>query len=42
MKNNYKVQKRSNVKLLGIAYWNLLKDKENLLKSEEKPVYIYL
>ena len=42
MKNNYKVQKRSNVKLLGITYWNLLKDKENLLKSEENPVCIFI
>ena len=38
MKKNFKVQKRTNIKLLGIAYWNLLKDKEYLLKAEQSPV----
>ena len=38
LKNNFKIQKRTNVKLLGIANWNRLKDRENLLKVEQNPV----
>lgn len=38
LKNNFKVQKKEEVKLLGIVYWNVLKDREELLKIEQNPV----
>ena len=41
LKNNYQIQKKDEIKLLGIAYWNTLKDKETLLKVEKNPVRFY-
>ena len=41
LKNNYQIQKKDEIKLLGIAYLNTLKDKETLLKVEKKPVRFY-
>ena len=38
MKNNFKVQKNEEIKLLGIVNWNALKDKETLRKVEQNPV----
>ena len=38
LKSNYQIQKKDQIKLLGIVYWNTLKDKETLLKAEQKPV----
>lgn len=39
IKRNFHVQKKEEVKLLGIVYWNLLKDKDILKKAQENPVY---
>jgi hypothetical protein len=38
IKKSFHVQKKEEVKLLGIAYWNLLKDKDILKKAQENPV----
>ena len=38
IKRNFHVQKKEEVKLLGIVYWNLLKDKDILKKAQENPV----
>ena len=38
MKTNFKVQKKEEIKLLGIVYWNVLKDREYLLSVEHNPV----
>ena len=41
LKNNYQIQKKEEIKLLGIAYWNTLKDKDTLLEVEQNPVRFY-